>query len=144
MTDKCTKSSETSDTIKQICIDNEVILETQIIELTGTKILCMSGAVDAYSLPLFREVMAEILSQVDKDLIIDMNNVIYMDSSGFGVLISAIKRLIPQAGTINLVGCSSSICRLMHITHLDTIISLHQTIDDAMLAISRSDKYGSI
>ncbi len=129
---------EDRDTIKQICIDDDLILETQIVELNGTKVLYLSGAIDAYSLPLFKEAMTEMLDQVDRNLTIDMHNVIYMDSSGFGVLITAIKRLIPKAGTINLVGCSPSIGRLMHITHLDTIISLHQNMADAMKAISET------
>jgi|GEM_PF-73178 len=126
-------------TIKQMRINNELILETQIVEVKGMKVLHLSGHIDTYSLPLFRESMAQMLDEVEHNLIIDMHNVKYMDSSGFGVLISAIKRLIPKAGTINLIGSSSAICRLMHITHLDTIISLHQNIDDAIKAISQAN-----
>ena len=138
MTDNHENLLKDRDTIKQISIDNVKVLETRICEVNGMKVLCLSGYIDAYSLPLFKEVMTQMLDEVENDLIIDMRDVTYMDSSGFGVLITAIKRLIPKAGTINLTGCSSAISRLMHVTHLDTIISLHRNIDDAIKAISQT------
>jgi anti-sigma B factor antagonist len=55
-----------------------------------------------------------------------------MDSSGFGALLSATKRLRPIGGTVNLVKCSGSIDRILKITRLNTVFGTFQSIDEAL------------
>jgi anti-sigma B factor antagonist len=111
-------------------------LETQIVEVQGHKVLNLSGEIDVYSAPQFKQAVVSILDGAQQHLIVDMHNVRYMDSSGFGILLSAVKRLRPNGGTVNLIGCASSIDRVLHITKLDAIFALHQNMDEVMKAIS--------
>jgi anti-sigma B factor antagonist len=106
------------------------------VDMEGQNVLTVSGEIDAHSSPQFKQAVRGVLDEAEQHLVIDMSNVNRMDSDGFGVLIFAMKRLSPSGGTINLVGCNSTIRRILHDTHLDMIISFHQNMDDAMEAIS--------
>lgn len=109
-------------------------LETGINEIDGMKILSVAGEIDVYTAPQFREAVDNIIAAGQKHLIIDMSDVTYMDSSGFGTLLSATRRLRPQGGTINLVKCSASIDRILRITRLNTVFNTYDSIEDAIKA----------
>lgn len=114
-------------------------LETHIVEIEGHSVLALSGEIDVYSAPQFKQSVAGILDGNEHHLIVDMNNVRYMDSSGFGILLSAVKRLRPIAGTVNLVGCAAPIDRVLHITKLDTIFNMYNSVDEAIKAVNASN-----
>lgn len=111
-------------------------LDTQIRDMQGYKVLCLSGEIDVYSAPQFKQAVVSILDGDQQHLIVDMHDVRYMDSSGFGILLSAVKRLRPMGGTVNLVGCASPIDRVLHITKLDAIFALYENMDSALEAVA--------
>lgn len=114
-------------------------LETRIDKIEGHSVLALSGEIDVYSAPQFKQAVTGILDANERHLIVDMNNVKYMDSSGFGILLSAVKRLRPIEGTVNLVGCAAPIDRVLRITKLDTLFNMYPTMDEAMKAIAQSN-----
>jgi anti-sigma B factor antagonist len=67
-----------------------------------------------------------------------MEHVTYMDSSGFGTLLSATKRLRPEGGTVNLVHCNSAIDRMLRITRLNTVFGIFQSVDEAIEAAKKA------
>lgn len=109
-------------------------LETAFTEVNGTKVLDVAGEIDVYTAPQFREAVNKILDTGQKHLIINMAGVTYMDSSGFGTLLSATKRIRPQGGTVNLVKCNGAIDRILRITRLNTVFSTFDTIAEAVNA----------
>lgn len=109
-------------------------LETGLKEIDGTKILDVTGEIDVYTAPQFKEAVNGIIAAGQKHLIIDMGDVTYMDSSGFGILLSATRRLRPQGGTINLVRCNTAIDRILRITRLNTVFATFDNVDDALKA----------
>jgi len=109
-------------------------LETGLREISGTKILDVAGEIDVYTAPQFKEAVNGIIATGQKHLIINMGEVTYMDSSGFGTLLSATRRLRPQGGTINLVKCNNAIDRILRITRLNTVFATFDTVDEAIAA----------
>lgn len=107
-------------------------LETSFSEANGYKILEVVGEIDVYTAPQFKEAVNEIISSGQKDLIVNMAQVTYMDSSGFGTLLSATKRLRPEGGTVNLVSVNSAIDRMLRITRLNTVFGIYGAIDEAI------------
>ncbi len=113
-------------------------LETETREIDGFKVLDLTGEIDVYTAPQFKEAVNNILDSGQKHLIINLAGVRYMDSSGFGTLLSATKRLRPQGGTVNLVKCNSSIDRILRITKLNTIFGTYDSVEEAIEAISKT------
>lgn len=112
-------------------------LETNAREVDGYKILDAAGEIDVYTAPQFKEAVNQIINSGQKDLIVNMQRITYMDSSGFGTLLSATKRLRPEGGTVNLVACNSAIDRMLRITRLNTVFGTYQTIDEAIEALKK-------
>jgi anti-sigma B factor antagonist len=110
-------------------------LETEIREIAGRQILDVVGEIDVYTAPQFKTSVNDILGTGQEHLIINMAAVTYMDSSGFGILLSATKRLRPQGGTVNLVKCTPAIDRILRITRLDSIFHIYDNVEDAIAAL---------
>ena len=92
------------------------------------------GEIDLSTVPVFKDALSAA-TEAGSHVIINMTDVTYMDSSGFGTLLSAKKRLRANGGSIHLVGCNDVIARMLHITRLNTIFSLHASEDDALRAL---------
>ena len=113
-------------------------LETQLKDIDGTKVLDVTGEIDVYTAPQFKDAVNTVINSGQKHLVVDMTNVTYMDSSGFGALLSATRRLRPQGGTINLVNVSNAIDRILKITRLNTVFATYGSLEDA-LAVARDN-----
>ena len=109
-------------------------LETALREVDGTTILDVTGEIDVYTAPQFKDAVNGIIAAGQKHLVVNMTDVTYMDSSGFGALLSATRRLRPQGGTVNLVKVSSAIDRILRITRLNTVFATYDSIDEALAA----------
>lgn len=109
-------------------------LEIELRDIAGTKVLDVAGEIDVYTATQFREAVNEIIAGGQKHLVIDMKAVTYMDSSGFGALLSATRRVRPEGGTINLVKCNTSIDRILKITKLNTVFATFDNLEDAIKA----------
>lgn len=118
-----------------IALEN-IRLETSTRQADGFEILDVSGEIDVYTAPQFKEAVNSIIASGQKDLIINMAQVSYMDSSGFGTLLSATKRLRPEGGTVNLVAVNSAIERMLKITRLNTVFGTFSTVEEAVHRVS--------
>ena len=95
-------------------------------------VITANGDIDSYSVARFKTVLNEMLDAGTNKLIIDMKGVDYVDSSGFGALLGATKRVRPNGGKIILTGCSESVLRIMKITQLDTIFEIYKDYQQAL------------
>jgi anti-anti-sigma factor len=111
-------------------------LETRIRKpAEDVYIVDVKGQIDIATTPAFKEILGEAADGSNGHVIVNMADVAYMDSSGFGTLLGATKRLRPAGGAIHLVGCNEVIERMLRITRLNTILSLHASEDEALQAI---------
>lgn len=100
--------------------------------LNGYPIVEVCGEVDLSTASEFKSAIHKIVEDGHKHIIIDMSQISYMDSSGFGVLLGACKRVHPQNGTIRLVGCNPIISRMLNITRLDILFQIYGTLEEAL------------
>lgn len=113
---------------------DDVRIETELQEIADVLVVKVTGEIDVYTAPEFKSAISKAIDAGAQDLIIDLTNVSYMDSSGFGILLGATKRVHPKGGTINLLGCSEAITRMLKITRLDTIFGMHCCMEEALAA----------
>jgi anti-sigma B factor antagonist len=112
-------------------------LETRVREADGFAVLEVVGEIDIFTAPLFKQAVVGLVSAGHRYLFIDMSRVGFMDSSGFGTLLGATRRLRPEGGSIHLFHCLPSIEKMLHLIRLDTIIGVHPTEADAIAAVKR-------
>ena len=112
-------------------------LDTSVRERDGLRILDVVGEIDVYTAPRFKEAVNDVIASGQLHLLVNMERVTYMDSSGFGTLLSATKRLRPEGGSIGLVKCNNPITRMLRITRLDTIFGTYASEDEAVAEIKQ-------
>jgi len=125
-----------SDILEPTINVNNSRLDSQIVENQGHKILVLSGVIDIYTALQLKQTYIGVLDGTEQHLIVDIHNVGYMDSTGLGILISIAKRLSPKGGTLHLVGCNSKIKHMLYVTNVSWFVPLHQSVDEAIEAIS--------
>lgn len=106
-------------------IDNEIF----IVEL--------DGEFDLYAAPVFREEVGRFDLDSVRGIVLDFENVVYIDSSALGTVVGIRKRLMDKPFFI--VGCNSSVRKIMTLTHLDELIPMMETIDAAVEKIIREE-----
>ena len=109
-------------------------IETSLRHRDDVPILDVTGEIDIYTTPQFKEAVSAAIDENKPAIVINMANVTYMDSSGFGTLLSATKRLRPLDGALYLANCNDSIQRMLQITRLNTIFGVYASEDEALTA----------
>jgi STAS domain len=66
--------------------------------------------------------------------IVNMDQVEFLDSTGLGVLVGALKRVRAHDGSLDLVCTRERILKLFRITGLTKVFGIHQTVDQAITA----------
>src|SRR5690625_1429229 len=85
-------------------------------------ILKLSGEIDAHTAPELKTTLLELLNKENNDVVIDLEKVSYMDSTGLGVFISALKKSKEQNSSFKLINLQENVYRLFNITGLNVVI----------------------
>src|ERR1700730_16014466 len=97
-------------------------------------VIRLQGEVDIYSAPKLREKIIELVNQGRRLVVIDLDAVEFLDSTGLGVLVGGLKRLRSQGGELSLVCTRDRIRRLFELTRLDTAFQIHPNESAAIAA----------
>ena len=101
-------------------------------EVAGHTVVEVRGEVDVYTAPELRERLLEIINEGDaRRVIVDLRPVDFMDSTGLGVLVGALKRVRMSGGDLSLVCDSETLLKIFRITGLDRVFALHGTVEAA-------------
>ena len=96
-----------------------------VIELKGN----VMGGPEASEL---NELLHKLLDSNKKNIIIDLAEVKFMNSSGLGMLISAFTTMKNGGGNLKLANATEKIQSLLLITKLITIFENFDTVDEAV------------
>jgi anti-sigma B factor antagonist len=94
-------------------------------------VLTVNGEVDLYTAPRLKERLTEITGAGRSHLAVDLQGVEFMDSTGLGVLIGALKRCKEAGGALTLVGPREPVVKVLAITGLDKVFSISGSVEDA-------------
>ena len=67
-----------------------------------------------------------------KDLVIDLKEILFIDSSGLGVLVSGYKNASILHGTLKLSNLQSQVKSMFELTRLHRVFDIFTTVDDAL------------
>ena len=84
----------------------------------------MTGDIDIYTAPRFRDELLAAIEDGAAELCIDLAGVEFMDSTGLTVLISAAKRLNASGGRLVLAAPSRPVIKLLAITGLNQVFTI--------------------
>lgn len=67
-----------------------------------------------------------------KDLLVDLKEVRFIDSSGLGVLVSGFKNAATHQGSIKLCSLQTQVKSMFELTRLHRVFDIYQTVDEAL------------
>ncbi|MFD1172161.1 STAS domain-containing protein [Oceanobacillus picturae] len=103
-------------------------LVIDVVEESNKSVVNLSGEIDAYTAPNLKESLLPLTQKEGNAVEVDLGNVNYMDSTGLGVFISALKSTKENGSEMKLVNIQDRVLRLFKITGLDEIMDLNSTI----------------
>src|SRR5277367_6292105 len=105
----------------------------EIIGPTGDcAVLQISGELDAYTAPILRDRMRDLTAVGVVNVIADLRQVDFLDSTGLGVLIGGLKRFREHGGSLAPVVTKSSILKIFQITGLTSVLPPRSSVADAI------------
>ncbi|KPB04133.1 MULTISPECIES: STAS domain-containing protein [Bacillaceae] len=99
-------------------------MDIQIKEELNQTLVVLEGEIDAYTAPKVKEKVAPLLEGFTGELVFDLSNVNYMDSTGLGMFVGFFKTVKANNGVFRLVGLSDRLKRLFDITGLAGIMEI--------------------
>ena len=91
----------------------------------------LNGRLDAIGSPNLRTALETKLNQGYHRIIVDLENVSFVDSSGLVALVSGLRAAREKKGDIFLSGIRPQAQAVFRLTMLDRIFPIHPTFDDA-------------
>jgi anti-sigma B factor antagonist len=107
----------------------ELSLETR--EVAGHTVVEVRGEVDVYTASILRKRLLQVIDGGAENVVADLRRVDFLDSTGLGVLVGALKRLRMAGGDLALVCDSEKLLKIFRITALDRVFALHGTVEAA-------------
>ena len=91
----------------------------------------LNGRLDATTSPQVRDTLQTLLEQDQPKIIIDLQDVPFIDSSGLASLVSGLRMAREKEGTIVLSAIQPQAQTVFRLTMLDRIFPIHPTYQDA-------------
>ena len=80
----------------------------------------------------FRSAVLDFIEQGNKCLVVNMQKVNYMNSSGIGSVISAYTSYTKAGGEVKLAGLTSNVLNLLAVTKLIDVFDVYDSVDEAI------------
>jgi len=100
-----------------------------------TTIVAVDGEIHVSTAPEFSSVLATTIESGRVQLVLDLTDVSFIDSTGLSVLLNALRSVTRAGGRMAVVCSNPTVLRLFEITRLDTTFDLHAGADAALAAV---------
>ena len=107
-------------------------LEITDSEHEGWAVVSASGEVDVASAPALRTRLDELLEAGAARMVIDLEDVDFIDSTGLGVLVGALRRARAANGDVRLVCTNPRILKVFEATGLHEVFTIGATFDETV------------
>ncbi len=103
-------------------------------EVGDIVIFDINGEIDLYNAPEIKEKIKDELNKNKVNVIINLDRVSYIDSSGIGVLISSLSNLKKIGGALKLINVYASVRKVFELTKLTSFFDIYDNESDALAA----------
>jgi anti-sigma B factor antagonist len=97
----------------------------------------VTGAIDLTTVAGLRDRLYPVAGE-GQPLIVDLNQVSFIDSTGLGVLVGTARIVEEHGGSLHAVCSQSATRKLLWLTGVDRRIPLSMTVDDALTLLATS------
>ncbi|MGJ3247898.1 MAG: STAS domain-containing protein [Elainellaceae cyanobacterium] len=111
---------------------------TLTVSLRGTRevrekyqLFRLAGLLDAFSEPTFRKVLDKLIDEGPSNIILDLSQIDFVDSSGLGALVQLVKKAQNSGGTLQVV-TNPRVTQTVKLVRLEKFLSMQTSVEDAI------------
>lgn len=105
-------------------------MEIYVRDLGVHKIVKLHGDVDYFSASELKNAIFKLINEKAPSIILDLEEVEYMDSSGIGLIVTAHKVMNNYNGMIGLLYVQDDIMSLLKLATVDRILKIYKNISE--------------
>ncbi len=95
-------------------------------------VVAVAGELDLFTAPFLRDEVRDAIKQDSARLVLDLQQLSFMDSSGLSVLIEAWRLATSEGGGVSLAAPQAPVARILRTTGLDQRIKVYPDVDSAV------------
>lgn len=89
--------------------------------------------IDAAGAVSFKDGFRDAITGSDRDVVLDLGQVQFIDSSGLGAIVAA-QKLLGKDRVLELADLQEAVSKVMKLTRMDTVFCIHDTVAAARAA----------
>lgn len=107
--------------------------------INGIAMVKCFDRIDIYNSPVFDAAIDMLIQQSKNSVVLNMENVFYIDSSGLGVLISCSRKLNKEGRFFKIVGPGEFVKKIFNRSRMTTYFDIYETEEDALRSINECE-----
>jgi anti-anti-sigma factor len=110
-----------------------VSLEVQTRQVdSGATVVAPTGRLDVAGAPALKDAISEALKNGQPRVVLDMEGVSFVDSTGLGSVIAALKQIRSSQGDLRLAAPNQQVRVVLELTTLDRVFPYYSTVEEAL------------
>ena len=101
----------------------------------GVTVLAPTGRLDVAGAPALKEAIGEAVRNGPPKVVIDMGGVSFVDSTGLGSVIAALKQIRNSQGELRLAAPNQQVRVVLELTTLDRVFPYYATVEEALTGL---------
>jgi anti-sigma B factor antagonist len=98
----------------------------------GIVIMDIQGEIDLYNAPEIKDNIQKLIEAQKYNIIINLEKVSYIDSSGIGALISSLSNLKKYQGGLKIINVYASVKKVFELTKLTSFFEIYDSEEEAL------------
>ena len=111
-------------------------MEIKEREVSGVTLFDIIGEIDLYNAPDIKDLIKKNIEQQKYNIIINLEKVSYIDSSGIGALISSLSNLKKYQGALKIINVHGSVRKVFELTKLTNFFEIYESEQQALSSFS--------
>ena len=98
----------------------------------GVTVVAPTGRLDVAGAPTLKDAISETLKNGQARVVIDMEGVSFVDSTGLGSVIAALKQIRSSKGDLRLAAPNQQVRVVLELTTLDRVFPYYSSVEEAL------------
>ncbi|MBI3628299.1 MAG: STAS domain-containing protein [Candidatus Rokubacteria bacterium] len=107
-------------------------MEIEVTQTGGVTLVVPKGDLDMGTADQMKRTLTELIEKGQSKLVMDLTDVAYVDSSGLGALVAAMKRARAVGGNLKLCGLQEDVRSIFEMTRLIKVMAVHSDRQEAV------------
>jgi anti-sigma B factor antagonist len=98
----------------------------------GVTVVAPTGRLDVAGAPALKDAISDLARNGPPKVVLDMEGITFVDSTGLGSVIAALKQIRKQQGELRLAAPNQQVRVVLELTTLDKVFPYFATLEDAL------------